>query len=232
MNLTSWAGLIEDVAQGMRVVPPNLAMGVCLDSMVLLQLLEATTGMGYCRICCQPSPQCRCLGDYQQAPMETCSQMIARMPGQGMVASVGGPTTPGTATVEVQEKGVPLPSPGLHPLDFSNWSLPFLEAPVTRGLPMPSGGPPSIGGQTVGPRASGQRALALPMQAPSTPQGMLPVHQPRLHQPATPYQQAAQLQSQPATPHEQLAQPSGQPATPYQQAVQPPRRPAGRGLLA
>ena len=97
---------------------------------------------------------------------------------------------------------------------------------------MPSGGPPGIGRQTVGPQALGQRAPAPPMQAPSAPQGMLPVHQPRPHQPVTPYQQAAQLQNQPATPHEQSVQPSSQPATPYQQAVQPPRRPAGRGLLA
>ena len=207
-------------------------MGVCLNSMVLLQLLEATTGMGYCRICCQPSPQCHCLGDYQQAPMETWSQMMARMPGQGVAASVGGPTTPGTATTEVQEQGVPPPPPGLHPLDFTNWSLPFLEAPVTGRLLMPSGGPPGIAGQTVGPRASGQKAPALPMQVLSTPQVTLPVRQPRPHQPTTPYQQAVQLHGQPAAPYEQVVQPSSQPATPYQQAVQLPRRMAGRGLLA
>ena len=103
MNLTSWADLIQDVAQGMKVVPPNLSMEVCLDAMVLLQLLEATTGMGYCRICCQPSPWCRCEDDYQYAPMETWSQMMARMPGQGGAASIGGPTTPGTATAGVQK---------------------------------------------------------------------------------------------------------------------------------
>ena len=97
MNLTSWAGLIQDVAQGMEVVPPNLSMEVCLDSMVLLQLLEATTGMGSCRICCQPSPRCHCLDDYQLAPTDTWSQIMARMPGQGVAASIGGPTTPGTA---------------------------------------------------------------------------------------------------------------------------------------
>ena len=209
MNLTSWASLIQDVAQGMKVVPPNLSMEVCLDSMVLLQLLEATTGMGYCRICCQPSPRCRCLDDYQLAPTETWSQMMARMPGQGVAASIGGPTTPGTATAEVQEQGVPSPPPGLHLPDFTNWSLPLPEAPPTGRLPVPSGGPPSIGRQTVGPWVSGQwapgqLAPALPMQAPSAPQGMLPVWQPRLCQPATP----------------------------YQQAVQPPRRPAGRGLTA
>ena len=207
-------------------------MEVCLDSMVLLQLLEATRGMGYCRICCQPSPRCCCSGDYQLAPMETWSQMMARMPGQGVVASIGGPTTPGTAPAEVQEQGVPLPPPGLHPPDFTNWSLPFPEAPMTGGLPTPSGGLPSIVRQTVGPWASGQRAPALPMQAPSVPQGMLPFHQLGPHYPATPYEQAVQLQSQPTAPYEQAVQPSNQPATPYQQAVQPPRRPAGRGLLA
>ena len=78
----------------------------------------------------------------------------------------------------------------------------------------------------------GQKAPTLPMQVLSAPQGMLPVRQLRLHQPATPYQQAAQLQSQPTTPYEQAVQPSSQPATPYQQAVQPPRRSTGRGLLA
>ena len=93
MNLTSWARLIQDVAQGMKVVPPNLSMEVCLEAMVLLQLLEATTGMGYCRICSQPSPQCHCEDD-QYAPTVTWSQMMARMQGQGGAASIGGPTPP------------------------------------------------------------------------------------------------------------------------------------------
>ena len=211
MNLTSWAGLIQDVAQGMKVVPPNLSMEVCLNSMVLLQLLEATTGMGYCRICSQPSPWCRCLGAYQPVPTETWSQMMARMPRQGVAASIGGPTTPGTATAEIQGQGVPSPPPGLPPPDFTNWNLPLPEAPPSGGLAAPSGGLPSIRRQTVGPRASDQ-------WAPRAPQGMLPVHQLRPSQPATPYQQ--------------VAQPPSQPATPYQQAVQLPKRPAGRGLTA
>ena len=184
MNLTSWASLIQDVAQGMKVVPPNLSMEVYLDSMVLLQLLEATTGMGYCRICCQPNPWCLCLGAYQLVPTETWSQMMARIPGQGVAASTGGPTTPGAATAEVPEPGVTSPPPGLTPPDFTNWRLPLPEAPLTGGLPAPSGGPPSIRRQTPGPRAP-----APPMQVPSAPQGMLPIHQQRLRQPAAPYQQ-------------------------------------------
>ena len=231
MNLTSWAGLIQDVAQGMKVVPPNLSMEVCLEAMVLLQLLEATTGMGYCRICSQPSPQCRCEDD-QYTPTATWSQMMARMQGQGGVASIGGPTPPGATTAGVQERGVLPPPPGLQPPDFSRWSLPLPEAPATGGLPTPSGGPPGIGDQTASPWALGQKALAPPMQAPSTPQGTLLAHQPGPSQPAAPSQQAAQPQSQPAAPHEQPVQPLSQPATQYQQAVQPPKRSTGRGLLA
>ena len=223
MNLTSWADLIQDVAQGMKVVPPTLSMEVCLEAMVLLQLLEATTGIGYCRICCQPSPWCRCEDDPQYAPTEAWSQLMARMPGQGGAASIGGPTTPGTATAGVQEQGVPLLPPGLPSPDFTNWSLPLLEAPATGGLSTPSGGPPGIGKMTAGPWASGQKAPAPPMQALSAPQGTLPFHQLRPHQPAAPYQQTAQPQSQPAAPHKQPVQPSNQPATPYQQAMQPPK---------
>ena len=206
MNITSWANLIQDVAEGMKVVPPTLSMEVCLEAMVLLQLLEATTGMGYCRICCQPSPRCHCGDDPQYAPTETWSQLMARMPGQGGVASIGGPTTPGTATTGVQEWGVPSPPPGLPSPDF-NWSLPLLEAPATEGLPMPSGGPPGIGKQTTGPWALGQKAPAPPMQVPSTPQGMLPLHQQRPHQPAAPHEQPVQPSNQPATP---CSHPGGQ----------------------
>ena len=177
MNLTSWVSLIQDVAQGMKVVPSNLSVEVYLDSMVLLQLMEATTGMGYCRICCQPSPRCLCSGAYQQAPTKTWSQMMDRIPGQGVAASTGGPTTPGTAPTEVPEQGTPSPPLGLTLLDFIIWSLPPPGPPSTGGLPAPSGGLPSSGRQTVGPQAPGpwapgQWAPAPPMSALSTPQGM------------------------------------------------------------
>ena len=81
MNLSSWAGLIQDVVQGLRVVPPNLNLEICLTTMVLLQLLEATTGVGFYRFCCRPSPRCTCLGAYQWAPAETWSQMMEQIPG-------------------------------------------------------------------------------------------------------------------------------------------------------
>ena len=232
MNLTSC--LIQDVAQGMKVIPPNMSVEVCLDSTVLLQLMEATTGIGYCRICCQPSPQCRCLGAYQPAPTETWSQMMARIPGQGVAASTGGPTTPGTATAEVQEQGAPSPPPGLPPPDFTNWSLPLPEAPLTGGLPAPSGGLPGTRRQTVGPwapgpQAPGQWAPTLPMQMPSAPQGTLPVCQPRLCHPATPYQQAVQPLRKPAGRGGAAKLPSNRATPATSQPTQDCRRQQARG---
>ena len=215
LNLSSWAGLIQDVVQGLWVVPPNLNLEVCLTTMVLLQLLEATMGVGFCRFFCRPSPQCTCLGAYQQAPAKTWSQMMGQISGHGVAASSGGPTTPSTATAEAPKHK--MPPPGLTLPDFSNWNLPPPEAPPPRGLLAASGGLPSIGRldvirQAVGkhnrvqkvgdPQDPGQWALAPPMLAPCTPQVALPLHQP--------------LPSNPATR--------------YQQAVQPPRRSMGRGV--
>ena len=172
LNLMGWAGLIQDVAQGMRMVPLNLSMEVYADSMVLLQLLEATTGMWYCRICCQPTPSCLCLGAYTLVPTETWSQMMASVPVQGVAASSAGSTTSEASTIGVQELGLTSPPPGLTPLDFASWSLPPPGAPQTGGLPLPSGG--GVGRQAAGPRALGPWA---PM--PSAPQGTLPIHQQR-----------------------------------------------------
>ena len=183
LNLSSWAGLIQDVAQGLWVVPPNLNLEVCLTTMVLLQLLEATTGVGFCRFCYWPSPQCTCLRAYQWAPTKMWSQVMEQIPGHG--------TTPSTTSAEVSE--YEMPPPGLTLPDFSIWNLPPPETPPSRGLPAASGGLPGIGRsdmirqavgkhnrvqEVVGLRAPGQWALVPPMSVLCTPQVAPPLHQP------------------------------------------------------
>ena len=205
LNLSGWAALVQDVAAGLRAVPPNLNLDVGLPAMVLLQLLEATTGVGFCHFCCRPSPRCKCMGAYQQAPTETWSQVVEQTPGCGVVASSGGMTTPSTTTAGMP--GYVVPPPGLILPDFSNWSLPPPEIPPSRGLPVAPQGLPGIGRSemikstvgrharaqlAVGPQAPGQRAPAPPMSAPSAPQVAPPLRQPRPSQAATPYQQAVQ----------------------------------------
>ena len=189
LNLSGWAALIQDVVAGLWVVPPNLNLDVGLPAMVLLQLLEATTGVGFCHFCCHPSPRCKCMGAYQQAPTETWSQVVEQTPECGVAAFSGGMTTPSTTTTGMPGYVVPLPGPTLP--DFSNWSLPPPEIPPPRGLPVAPQGLPSIGRSemiksavgrharaqlVVGPWALGQHAPALPMLVPSAPQVAVPLH--------------------------------------------------------
>ena len=191
LNLSGWAALIQDVAAGLRAVPPNLNLDVGLLAMVLLQLLKATTGVGFCRFCCHASPRCKCMGAYQQSPTETWSQVVEQTPGCGVAASSGGMTTPSTTTTGMP--GYVVPPPGLTLPDFSNWSLPPPEIPPPRGLPTAPQGLPGIGRSdmirnTVGKharaqmvtdsRAPGQHAPALPMSTPHAPHVALPLCQP------------------------------------------------------
>ena len=143
LNLSGWADLIQDVVAGLQAVPPNLSLEVGLPMMVLLQLLEATTGVGFCHFCCHLSPWCKCMGAYQQAPTETWSQVVEHTPGYGVAASSGGMTTPSSTSAGMPDCGAP--PLGLTLPDFPNWSLPPPEIPPSRGLPMASQGLPSIG---------------------------------------------------------------------------------------
>ena len=171
LNLSGWAALVQDVAAGLGAVPPNLNLDVGLPAMVLLQLLEATTGVGFCHFCCCLSPRCKCMGAYQQAPTKTWSQVVEQNPGCGVAASSGGMTTPSTTTAGMP--GYVAPLLGLTLPDFSNWSLPPPEIPPSRRLPMAPQGLLGIGRSemiksavgryarvqlVVGPWAPGQRA--------------------------------------------------------------------------
>ena len=191
LNLLGWADLIQDVAAGLRAVPPNLSLEVGLPMIVLLQLLAATMGVGFCCFCCHLSPRCQCIGAHQQAPTKTWSQVVEQIPGYGVAASSGGTTTPSTTTT-----GMPryvTPPPGLTLPDFSNWSLPPPEIPPCRGLTMASEGLPGIGRSdmirndvgrharaqlAVGLWAPGQWAPVPPMSVLSAPQVAPPLHQP------------------------------------------------------
>ena len=67
--------------------------------------------------------------------------------GYGVTASSGGMTTPSTTVAGMP--GYVAPPPGLTPPDFSSWSLPPPEVPLSRGLPVASQGLPGIGRSTM-----------------------------------------------------------------------------------
>ena len=68
LNLSGWAALVQDVAAGLQALPPNLSHDMGLPVVVLLQLLEAAIGVGFCHHCCNPGPQCKCVGPSQLVP--------------------------------------------------------------------------------------------------------------------------------------------------------------------
>ena len=206
LNLSGWAALVQDVAAGLQALPPNLGCDMGLPAVALLQLLEASTRVGFCHYCCSPGPWCKCVGASQLVPPVSWSQIVEQTPGYGVTASSGGMTTPSTSVAGMP--GYVAPLLGLTPPDFSSWSLPPPETPLPQGLPTASQGLPGIGRSmqiraTVerhaqaqlaqGPQAPAQRAQTLPTSAPHTPQMALPLHQPPPGQPTTPYQQAVQL---------------------------------------
>ena len=116
LNLLGWATLVQDVVAGLQAVPPNLVHDVGLPAVALLQLLEATTGVGFCHYCCHLGSQCKYIGAYQPAPPKSWSQIVEQTPRYGVTASSGGMTTPSTTTAGMP--GYVAPPPGLTPSRF------------------------------------------------------------------------------------------------------------------
>ena len=213
LNLLGWAALVQDVAVGLQALPPNLGYDMGFPAVALLQLLEASTGVGFCHHCCSPGPRCKCMGASQPVPPVSWSQIVEQTPGYGVTTSSGGMTTPSTSIAGMP--GYVAPPLGLTPPDFSSWSLPPPEAPLPQGLPTALQGLSHIE-RSIQVRATVERharaqmvqdpwapvqwALTLPTSVPHTPQMALPLRQP----------------------------PPGRPATLYQQVVQPPGKSTGR----
>ena len=128
LNLSSWAGLVQDVTSGLMVPPPTLGSEVSLAAVALLDLLEKATGWVYCRFCYHLGSQCTCMGAF---PL-SWSQVVGESPGCRVTASSGGLTTPGMPAA-----GYLLPPPGLPPIDYSKWRLPPPEAPAAGGATAP-----------------------------------------------------------------------------------------------
>ena len=174
LNLSSWASLVQDVASGLMVPPPNLGSKVSLAAIALLDLLEKATGWVYCCFCYHLGSWCACMGAFPPS----WSQVVRESPGCGPTASSGCMITPGMPAA-----GYLLPPPGLPPIDYSKWRLPPPEALAARGFTAPlhlpwvgrSAGLQGTAKRIAGvPRPGGlaQQMPALPTTMPYTPQTM------------------------------------------------------------
>ena len=205
LNLLGWATLVQDVVAGLQALPPNLGCDMGLPAVALLQVLEASTGVGFCHYCCSPGSRCKCGGASQPVPPVSWSQIVEQTPGYGVITSSGGMTTPSTSVAGMAGYVVPLL--GLPPPDFSSWSLPPPEPPLSQGLPAASQGLSHVG-RSIQVRAMVERQARAQLAqgprglAPRTPQMVPPLCQPL----------------------------PGWLSTPYKQAVQPPSQSSGRGV--
>ena len=213
LNLSGWADLVQDMAAGLQALPPRLSLDLGSQVVVLLQLLEAATGVGFCCHCYHLRPCCTCTGASQPAPPMSWSQIVQQAPGYGVTSSSGGVTGPSTSMGGMP--GYVVPPPGLTPPVFSILSIPPQEAPLPPGLPVSPLYRPPMG------RASSLRA-AIDRQAQVLRAMVL--HAPM---PQAPTLQAHQMMPPLCQP---LPSSGSRPATPYQQVVQPPSKPKGRGV--
>ena len=146
LNLSSWAALVQDIATGLQALPPNLGSDMGLPAVALLQLLETSTGLGFCHYCYHVGSQCTCMGTYQPTPPKSWSQIVEQTQGYEVTASSGGMTTPSTTVAGMS--GYVAPPPGLTLPDFSSWRLLPPEAPHLGDYPqlhqayLGSGDPP------------------------------------------------------------------------------------------
>ena len=139
LNMSSWAGLVQDVTSGLLAPPPNLGSEVSLTAVALLDLLKKTTGWVYCCFCYHLGSRCACMGAFPPS----WSQVVGELLGCRATASSRGVTAPGMPAAGMS-RHLP-PPPGLPPIDFSKWRLPPPEALASRGVPpnLPGvGGPP------------------------------------------------------------------------------------------
>ena len=127
INLSDWAALVHDVVAGLQALPPRLSN--CLDPEVvtLLQLLEVTTGVGFCCHCCNPEPHCRCVGAPLPTPPMSWSQILEQTPGYGTAASASGVTTPSTSSRDMS--GLVPPPQGISIWDPFRWKAPMPPLP-------------------------------------------------------------------------------------------------------
>ena len=143
LNLSSWAGLVQDITSSLLVLPPNLGNDMGLPAVALLELLEKATGWGYCCYCCHLGSRCICMEAYSPVPPPSWSQVVEESPGYGVTASSGGMTAPSTTAAGMS--GYVPHTPGLPLIDFSNWRLPPPETPASRELPTAPSSLPGAG---------------------------------------------------------------------------------------
>ena len=180
LNLSSWAGLVQDVASGLMAPPPNLGSNVSLPAVALLDLLEKTTGWVYCRFCYHLGSRCACMGAFPPG--------VRRSAGlRGTVKRIAGAPCPGGLAQQMPAPPTTMPcvsqmAPLVQQPHPERPAMPYQQAvqppkrPAGRGVvadtpdkTTPMGGTTQDRGRpTVRGRGHGSQSVSHPRGVPGT----------------------------------------------------------------
>ena len=165
-NLSTWAGIVQDVAAGLIVPQPGTDQKIFPHAVGLLTLLESVSRVTFCRQCYLPGSTCRCLES-----ASTTSTASTMGPSWSEIAD---PTYGPNSASAGRGAGMALPYGSSAPVGGSIWDLPPTDFP---GLPRAPAAPCQ-------PRHPAGRAAFLEHQLRAIRQGKtVPPDLPRLPQP-------------------------------------------------
>ena len=126
-NLSTWAGIVQDVAAGLIVPQPETDQKIFPDAVGLLTLLESVSRVAFCHQCYLPGSACRCLDS-----ASTTSTASTTGPSWSEIADPTYGTNPASAG---RGAGAALTYGSLAPVGGSIWDPPQTDFP---GLPQSS----------------------------------------------------------------------------------------------
>ena len=221
-NLSTWAGIVQDIAAGLIVPQPGTDQKIFPHAVGLLTLLESVSRVTFCRQCYLPGSTCRCL--------ESASTTLTASTTGPSWSEIADPTYGPNSASAGRGAGTALPYGSSAPVGGSIWDPPQTDFP---GLPRAPAAPCQ-------PRHPAGRAAFIECQLKAIRQGktappdLLRLPRPTWDPPATQNRRRVQLPPPPpksdsASMMDQSQQTTAPDPEPGRQESQPRGRSRSRG---
>ena len=216
-NLSTWAGIVQDVAAGMIVPQPGTDQIIFPQVVEILTLLESVSRVTFCRQCYLPGSTCRCLG----SSFTTSTASTTGLSWSEVVDPTYGPNTASAR----RGAGTALPHGSSATAGSSIWDPPSTDFPGLPGAPSASHQPRHPAGRA----AFLERQLKAIRKGKTPPPDLLRLPQPTWDPPTTQNRRQVQLplpppKSDPGSTIDQSQQTTAPNPEPGRQGTQRPGR--------
>ena len=126
-NLSTWVGIVQDVAAGLIVPQPGTDQKIFPHAVGLLTLLESVSRVTFCRQCYLPGSTCRCL--------ESASSTLTASTTGPSWSEIADPTYGPNSASAGRGTGMALPYGSSAPAGGSIWEPPQTDFPGLPGAP-------------------------------------------------------------------------------------------------